>query len=134
MKTKLLFLLTVILVITFFGCKKNPIIGQWSDIIQLSGKEFSFNSSGDSVLITANGKWWGVNCVSLDTNRINIYSSMTDACNFIYVDNDIRIESKNCNALFIKMNANNTYSDRILSIGLSAGDYFDGIKIVQKKK
>jgi hypothetical protein len=134
MKAKLLFLVPVAFIISFFACNKRAPLGQWADNIQLSGKEFSFSAGGDSVLITAKGKWFGINCVTLDTNKINVYSSMTDACNFIYVDNNIRIESKDCNTLFIKMNANNTYSDRTLSIGLSAGDYFDGIKIVQKKK
>lgn len=133
MTTKLLTLISALLVTVSLGCKK-PLIGQWSDIIQLSGKEFNFNPNGDSVLITAKGKWWGINSVTLDTSIINVYSSTTDACNFIYIDNNIKIVSKSCDTLVIKMNANNINTDRTLNIGLWAGDYNDEIKIIQRKK
>lgn len=132
MKTKAI-LLTSVVALIFFACSKRQPMGEWSDIIQLSGKEFTFKSTGDSALVTAKGKWWGVNYVGLDTNTINVYSSITDPCNFTYIDSNIKIKSKSCDTLFIKMNANNSDSARTLRIGLWAGDYHDGIKIVQAK-
>jgi hypothetical protein len=133
MKTKALLLTTIIVTIAFFACTKKRPIGKWSDIIQLSGNEFNFKSTGDSVLIFAKGKWWGINGVLLDTNKIDVYTPGTDACNFTYIDSTIKIISKSCDTLFIKMGANNTNSDRTLIIGLLAGDYYGGIKITQPK-
>lgn len=133
MKTKLLVITLVFIMTIIYSCKK-PIIGKWSDNIQLSGREFNFNSVEDSAIITAKGKWWGINYISLDTNKIFLDTSITDICNFSYLDSNVEIESKNCNTLKIKMRENKTSSDRILRIGLWAGDYFDGIKITQKKK
>lgn len=133
MKRKLLLITVVVALITIYSCQK-PMIGKWSDNIQLSGKEFNFNSFGDSATITAKGKWWGIDCISLDTNKILLDPSITDICNFSYSDSIVVIESEDCNTLKIKMKENNTNAERVLSIGLSAGDYFDGIKIIQKKK
>lgn len=134
MKIKLSYFLIAIIVTIFFSCKK-PLIGQWSDIIQLSGKEFNFNSAGDSVMVTAKGKWWAISGITLDTNRINFnLTSSNDPCNFKYADNDIQILSKSCDTLFIKMNENKSNVSRTLHIGLWAGDYGDGIKIIQNKK
>jgi hypothetical protein len=133
MKTKAI-LLTSVVALIFFACSKRQPMGKWSDIIQLSGKEFTFKSTGDSVSVTAKGKWWGVSYVGLDTNTINVNSSTTDPCNFTYSDSNIKIISKSCDTLFIKMNANNSDSARTLRIGLWAGDYHDGIKIVQAKR
>jgi hypothetical protein len=133
MKTKAVLFATIIMTIVSFACTKNRPVGQWSDIIQLSGKEFNFKPTGDSVLISAKGKWWGINGVFLDTNKIDVYSRGTDPCNFTYIDSNVKIVSKSCDTLFIKMNANNTNSDRILIIGLLAGDYYGGIKITQTK-
>jgi hypothetical protein len=129
-KIKAVLYTSILAAIAFIACTKK---GKWSDIIQLSQKEFNFKSTGDSTLITAKGKWWGIAGVSLDTNMINVYSSTTDACNFAYIDSNIKIVSKSCNTLFIKMNANSNLANRILKIGLWAGDYYDGIKIVQAK-
>jgi hypothetical protein len=134
MKPKAALLVTILMTITFFACTKKQPLGKWSDIIELSQKEFTFKSAGDSALIVAKGKWRGINGVSLDTSKINVYSLATDACNFIYTDANVKIVSKDCDTLFIRMNANTTSSDRTLHIGLSAGDYADGIKITQTKQ
>ena len=133
MRPKVIILTSIFVTVAFFACTKKQPVGGWSDIIKLSGKEFNFKSSGDSALITAKGKWWAINYVGLDTNNIDIYSSTTDACNFTYIDSNLKIVSKSCDTLFVKMNANNTNSDRTLHIGFWAGDYHDGIKIVQTK-
>lgn len=134
MRTRSVVIVSVLLTIVLFACKKEAPIGKWNDIIQLSGKEFNFKPAGDSVLIVAKGKWWGIESVRLDTNQININSSITDACSFIYIDSNIKMISKSCDTLFVKMNTNHTSTDRTLLIGLWAGDYHNQIKIVQSKK
>jgi hypothetical protein len=133
MNTKLALLVSLFLITIFSACKKEASIGQWRDVIQLSGKNFVFNSTGDSIWVTAKGHWWAINCVALDTTKINVYSSANDPCNFTYTDSNIKLISINCDSLFIKMNANHSSLDRVLSFGFYAGDYRDGIKITQTK-
>jgi hypothetical protein len=136
MYSKLLVFALAISSIIFFACNKRQPDGMWSDNILLSGKTFTFNATGDSVIVTAKGKWWSMNCVALDTHRMNVCAALptTDVCNFVYTDGQVSLTSTDCNQLFIKMAPNTTNAERTLSIGLSAGDYFDGIKVVQKKQ
>lgn len=131
MKLNFLLIVTITYLFLLLSCTKQR-IGQWDDIIQLSGKVFTLNSNEDSLLVTAKGKWWQISYVALDTNQININTSNADVCNFVYNDNNIKIISKDCNSLLIKMNQNITNLNRVLKKGLWAGDYSDGIKIVQK--
>jgi hypothetical protein len=128
------FLLASVVALIFFACSKRAPAGDWSDVIKLSGKEFDFKSARDSVLVTAKGKWWAVSYVGLDTNTINVYSSTTDPCNFSYSDSILKIIGKSCDTLFIEMNANHSGAERTLRIGLWAGDYHDGLEIVQGKQ
>jgi hypothetical protein len=134
MNRKWRYLIISLFVTIFFSCKKSP-KGEWSDIIQLSGKEFNFNPTGDSVMVSAKGKWWAVSGIKLDTYTFNLNPASTnDPCNFTYADSFIQISSKNCNTLFVKMNENKSNAARTLYINLWAGDYSDGIKIIQNKK
>lgn len=131
-------LLPLFAAMTLFSCtKKDPsqpqLVGNWDDVIQLSQKDFTFKATGDSALITAKGKWMGLSCVSLDTNRIIVYGTSTNPCNLTYTDSNLTISTKNCDTLFIKLNKNNADSARVLQIGVWAGDYHDGIKITQAK-
>lgn len=134
MKIKGRYLIICLFVAIFFSCKKSP-KGKWPDIIQLSGKEFNFNPTGDSVMVSAKGKWWAVSGIRLDTHTIYLNpASPNDPCNFAYADSLIQISGKTCNTLFIKMNENKSNASRTLYISLWAGDYSDGIKIIQNKK
>ncbi|MBS1761127.1 MAG: hypothetical protein JST23_13500 [Bacteroidetes bacterium] len=133
MKIKQFYTIAIISSLILFACNKKEPIGKWNDIIKLSGKDFTFKSGGDSVLITAQGKWWGIDCIALDSVRLNIFNPTGDVCNFIYTDNNLAITSRDCNTLFIKMNPNLKGSERVLNISLMAGDYRDGIKITQAK-
>lgn len=118
MKQIVFFILSAIFIIFFVTCKRIAPIGKWEDIIQLSGKDFTFNATGDSVLITAKGSWWGINCVYLDTTAIQINTPTNDYCNFTYADSNMTIVSTNCKSLIVKMNANNTNKDRTLCMTL----------------
>lgn len=114
------------------SCKRTP-IGLWDDNIHLSQKNFSFSGKGDSALVTAGGKWWGINA-SLDTTLFFPKAPLADACNFNYADSNLTLISRSCDTLFIKMNENKSGRSRTLSIGMSAGDYFDGVTVVQAAK
>ena len=122
------FFLVLLLTIT---CCKKPLIGKWSDVIQLSHKALTFNSKGDSALVTAKGKWWAISGVTLDTSRINLGLTTNDPCNFSYVDSNIQLKSSHCDTLLIKLSPNTTSSPRTLAVAFWAGDYGDQLKIIQ---
>jgi hypothetical protein len=123
----------VVIIIATTACQK-PLVGKWADNIHLSGKDFMLAAYGDSVLITAKEKWWAINSITLDGNNINFNPTHKDVCNFNYFDTNLNIKSIDCDTLFVKMNLNKSNAERILQIGFSAGDYFDAVKITQKKK
>lgn len=121
------------LLLSLQACKKR-MIGKWSDNIQLSAKDLEFSPNGDSATVTAKGNWWGINCIALDTTYLMLDTASTDFCNVSYTDSVVTIVTKNCNLLKVKLSENKTNKDRTLWIGFSAGDYFDRVKIIQKKK
>jgi len=120
------------ILLAIYSCKRTP-IGLWDDNIHLSQKNFNFSGKGDSALVTAGGKWWGLNA-SLDTVMFFPKAPMADACNFSYADSNLALISRTCDTLFIKMNENRSGRSRTLTISMSAGDYFDGVRVVQAPK
>jgi hypothetical protein len=122
-------LITILFLMTIFSsCHKE--IGNWSDNIHLSGKKFTFNANGDSVLITTKGKWWWLTFAKLDSTYTPIPSNAV-LCDFEYTDSSFQIVRKSCDTLIVKINENNTNASRVLTIGLEAGDYFDAVQITQ---
>ena len=121
-------LIIVLLLITFSSCVKEK--GAWPDNIHLSGKKFTFNANGDSVLITTKGKWWWLTFAQLDSTYTHIPTNAA-FCDYQFIDSSFQIVRKSCDTLIVKMNENNTNSSRVLTVGLEAGDYFDAVQITQ---
>lgn len=121
-------LIVLLFIILISSCNKP--IGKWSDNIHLSGKNFTFNSGRDSVLITTKGKWWWINFAKLDST-ITYIPSNTTLCDFEFSDTNYQIIRKSCDTLIVKMNENKTNVSRVLIIGFQAGDYFDAVQISQ---
>jgi hypothetical protein len=123
----------LIIIISAFSCSKSEIpLGLWDDNIKLSEKEAQFSSGKNSIVINTEGEWWWIHEISLNGNSSFAISGIdTTANNFIIEETEFTIERKNANEINIEMEKNETNSERILIIGLQAGNYFDGIKIVQ---
>lgn len=121
-------LITFLFLVIFSSCVKEK--GAWSDIIHLSGKKFTFNTDGDSVLITTKGKWWWLTFAKLHSTYTPIPSN-GGLCDFEYSNSIYQIVRKSCDTLIVKMNENKTNASRVLVVGLEAGDYFDAVQITQ---
>jgi len=126
----------VIVVITLSSCKKiiEP-VGQWSDNIKLSTRTANFNASGDSVIFKTGGSWWWVSDVSVDTTWYYGFAEVNVTANFYSVKRAcFVVEHRDNNTLFVKVDANPFNKNRIITVGLEAGDYFDRVTITQKSK
>jgi len=130
--TKLKLIGIFLILVSNLSCSNSDSpIGKWDDNIKLSQKEAQFSADNESIVITTEGKSWWVNGISLNGISINISGIDTSAKNFVIDETEFRIERKNTTEIHIEMKKNQTSSERVLIIGLEAGDYFDGIKITQ---
>lgn len=137
MKKKILMILFGMFSVLFVSCSSDDIkdypLGPSGDEIKLSKKEASFTSEANTITITAEYKTWWVNGFAIDKVRIDKGNVDLLAENFIFKNDDFEVEKKNGNTLIIKMNKNTTNKDRLLTIGLQAGNYFESINITQSK-
>lgn len=132
MKSYLILSLAV-LSITLFSCTENKKDGDWDDNIKLSLKSAEFNAEGDSVLITTKGNWWWVNFISVNDRKFYDFSNINlESENYTIKQDCFIVERRNKNTLVIKLDANPLNTNRIVVVGLEAGDYFDNVKITQK--
>jgi hypothetical protein len=107
-------------------------IGIWDDNIKLSQKGVQFTAEKSSTLITTEGESWWIDGISLNgSSNLAIREIDTSAKNFVLDEAEFRIERKNGTEIHVEMTENMTGVERILIIGLSAGNYSDGIRISQ---
>ncbi len=126
--------LLIIIAITNYSCSKKK-IGDWDDIIKLSTKEVEFNSTADSVIITTEGSWWWITDISVDGKYYYDFTGIDLQANSYSIKQDcFNVEKRDNKTLFIKLDGNPLIVNRIITIGLEAGDYFDRITITQKPK
>ena len=133
--TKLKLVGIVIILISSFSCSNSDrpaIDGDWDDNIKLSQKEAKLTAENDSVVITTEGEWWWIDNISLNgESNFDLSGIDTTTKNFIIDETEFKIERKNTTEIHVEMTKNQTGSERILIIGLEAGDYFDRIIITQ---
>lgn len=128
--TKLKVIGIIIILISNFSCS-NRQDGDWDDNIKLSQKEAEFTAENDSIVITTKGESWWIGNISLNGSNVDFGEINTNTANFVIDETGFRIERKNSTEIHIEMTKNQTESERVLIIGLQAGDYFDGITITQ---
>jgi hypothetical protein len=133
MKKILILNLSIISAVTLYSCHKIIDTGKWDDNIHLSAREFTFNGSGDSAIISTEGTSWWISDIAVDTTY---YYAFTDI-NMLADKYSIKkycffVEHRDKKTLFVKVNANPLNVKRIITIGFEAGDYFDRITITQK--
>lgn len=137
MKKKLLMILFGMFSVLFVSCSSDEIkdhpLGPSGDEIKLSKKEASFTAEANTITITTEYKNWWVNGFAVDKVRVEKGTVNLLAENFIFKNDAFEVEKKNGNTLIITMNKNTSGKDRLLNIGLQAGNYFDNINITQSK-
>ncbi|WP_196887459.1 hypothetical protein [Aureivirga sp. CE67] len=138
MKEKWLLSIITVLFLSFISCDSDDseeLDGKWQDIIKISKKELSINAESNSVLITTEGASWWINGISLNgDSNYDLQQLDTSQDNFIIEENEFKVERKNAKELHIFMTENPTENKRSLIISLQAGNYFDGITIIQSGK
>ena len=116
--------------------KKDP-IGKWDDNIKLSTKNVEFGVMADSVLITTGGDWWWIAEISLDDISYSYYNNEDinlESDSYTILEDSFVVERRDKNSLFIKLNENVTGNERVMTIVLEAGNYFDYVYIKQSAK
>jgi pectate lyase len=123
----------IIVLISSFSCSNSDRPdGDWDDNIKLSQREAKLTAEYDSIVITTEGKWWWIHNISLNgDSNFDLSGIDTTEKNFIVEEAEFKIERKNTTEIHIEMTKNQTDSERVLIIGLEAGDYFDSIVITQ---
>jgi len=107
-------------------------IGQWGDIIKLSTKNVEFDANANSVTITTEGDWWWVTGVTVNDERFEVSDNINvESDHYIIQQDCFTVERKDKNTLYIEIDENPSNAERIIVVGLEAGDYFDGVKITQ---
>lgn len=106
--------------------------GDWDDIIKLSEKQVTFAAEASSVQINTEGTWWWVHGIGLNDDwTFDLSNIDTSQNNFTIDEAEFKIERKNGTEIYISMTQNETGQERTLTIGLQAGNYADGIRIIQ---
>lgn len=125
------------LTLLFLSCSnnENPKDGLWEDNIKLSQKIANFTAAPDSVTIKTEGDWWWVCYVSLNGLEIDCLKDVNlESEHYVIEQDGFYIERVDKNTLLIKLDENTTSEERVLIVGLEAGDYFDGVRVTQAAK
>jgi hypothetical protein len=134
MKTISRFILLIVTLLASYSCndKKD---GDWDDNIQLSAKTFEFSALSDSVTIKTGGTTWWISDIAVNGNFFYDFKDI-DMQSYKYsIKQDcFVVERRDKNTLFIKVAENPNNYQRMISVGLQAGDYFDRVVIHQKHK
>lgn len=113
--------------------KEDP-IGKWDDNIKLSARYAEFSSESDSITLKTKGDWWWINGISFE-NSTYVYFDRDDinleSESYSIKEESFVVERRDKNTLFVKLYDNNTAKERVMTISLEAGDYFDYVTIKQ---
>lgn len=128
------FTLLTVFISIIYSCSENE-VGKWDDNIKLSTKNVEFSALSDSVTITAGGSWWWVSDVSVNSDWFYGFKNINLEADSYQIKQDcFVVERRDKNTLFIKVDENPLSVQRIITVGLQAGDYVDRVTITQKPR
>ncbi len=126
-------LILIMMALIATSCKETSKEGDWDDNILLSTKQAAFKATGDSILISTGGNWWWISDIAINgTNYFNFSTVNMEQESYTITHDGLILQRRNKNTLFIKVDANPSATNRIITVGLQAGDYFDHVVITQK--
>ena len=132
MKNIQLFLLLLLSVFIYSSCEKDDPDGKWDDNIKLSSKWADLEATADSATFTTEGTWWWVTEITInDSTYFPADSINLEADSYVIQVEDVVVERKDANTLFVKAQENTTGEERTIRVGLEAGDYFDSVTVTQ---
>ncbi len=125
--------LSFLLFIALSSCGR--VKGVWEDNIHLARKSVTFNARGDSIIISTLGSWWWITDIGMDSTYYYHFKNIDQSKDYYSIkENGIVVGRRGRRGLFIKAGANPHHVQRIISVGLEAGDYFDRVIITQLGK
>jgi uncharacterized protein YodC (DUF2158 family) len=134
MKQILSITLMIVSFITIYSCSEKE-LGDWDDNIKLSTKAVEFSSLSDSVTIKTGGSGWWVSDVSVNSDWFYGFKDINlEADSYTIQQDCFVVERRDKNTLFIKVDENPLKVQRVITVGLQAGDYFDRVTITQKPR
>jgi hypothetical protein len=87
------------------------------------------------VTIKTGGSGWWVSDVSVNSDWFYGFKDINlEADSYTIQQDCFVVERRDKNTLFIKVDENPLNVQRIITVGLEAGDYFDRVTITQKPK
>ncbi|MBP4137681.1 BACON domain-containing protein [Flavobacterium geliluteum] len=118
---------------SMISCDRNE-DGKADDDIKLSKKDIIMESSQSSYTVETRSTDYWLNEIFLDGKATDLSTINNLDKNWIVVHPEYQVERKeDGKKIVITMNKNNSNADRILMITLQHGNYFDGIRVTQKK-
>lgn len=134
MKQILSITLMIVSFITIYSCSEKE-LGDWDDNIKLSTKAVEFSSLSDSVTIKTGGSKWWVSDVSVNSDWFYGFKDINlEADSYTIQQDCFVVERRDKNTLFIKVDENPLKVQRVITVGLQAGNYFDRVTITQKPR
>lgn len=133
MKQYITFKVFFLFILFSFSCNKEQPDGKWKDRIKLSVKTINFDSAASTATVTTQSKGWWLNHIGFNGEKVDISNIENTAQDFVVQKPEFTVERKDGTKIIISMSHNDSGSERVLTIGLQAGDYFDGIKATQAK-
>ena len=117
------------------SCDSDQIDGKWDDNIKLSQKELTFSADSGSQIVTTRGKSWWIHGIGLNDNwDYDLDDVDTTQENFTIEEPEFVVDRIDATEIRISMSENLSGQQRVLIIGLQAGNYFDSIEVVQDVK
>lgn len=116
------------------SCLNKEPLGKWDDNILLSTRNVELSADTDSAIVTTGGNWWWIDGISFNDSIYHYYGSDKvdlESDSYTISEEDFIIERRNKNTLFIKLLKNETGVERLMTISLEAGDYFDYVAVKQ---
>jgi len=112
---------------------EEELIGKWDDIIKLSTKTATLESSEGSVTITTGGTWWWLASISVNDHHYYDFDGVDMESSSYSIQRDcVTFQRVDEHTIFIKVDENSSGTKRTISVSLQAGDYFDGITLTQE--
>lgn len=84
------------------------------------------------MIITTGGDWWWIDAVTVNNKSYKFYNSEDidlESDNYVIKQDCFVIERRDKNTLFIKLEENPSGVERVTSVTLQAGNYFDRVTI-----
>lgn len=125
------YIILILIATLNFSCSDSK-DGDWDDNIEISQKEFQFDSLENIANITTGGdSWWISEVFFSDGQNFDLNNIDTSADSFSISESEFILERKNGKEISITLFENTTGAERTFTVGLQAGNYFDGIIITQ---